>query len=57
MRIKLRNGNLIVTLNEPSSAIAAFAAAGLTWVVRFGADACLAADLSCTGSGEMLTCR
>jgi len=57
LHVHLRGGNLTVSVNELSPDIAAYVASGLTWVVRFGTDACLEADLSCEANGQTLSCR
>lgn len=56
MQIKSLGENLTINLNAVTPELAAFARSGLTWMVRFGPGACLQADLSCTGSGRMITC-
>ena len=57
MRNRSRGGNLRLTLDAKSPELAAaFDASKLTWVVRFGPDACLETDLACMGSGVMLIC-
>ena len=57
MRNRSRGGNLRLNLDAKSPELAAsFDASKLTWVVRFGPDACLETDLACMGSGVMLIC-
>ena len=56
MRIRSRGGNLTVNLDAKSPDLAALAPSELTWVVRFGPEACLETDLVCTGSGVTLAC-
>ena len=57
MRIRSRAGNLTLHLDAKSPELGvAFGASKLTWVVRFGPDACLETDLACAGSGVILIC-
>jgi len=56
MRIRSRRGSLTMNLDAIGPALSTFVASKLTWVVRFGPDACREKDLACTGSGRLLIC-
>ena len=56
MRLRLNDGVLGVRFDVTGLGLVPLSKLQLTWVLRFGTDACLKTDLACKSNGIMLTC-